>query len=107
MRVRHLSLSYTTLLKMLDYINSFTKLFKDRKGKIIVWQTPNIPLIGWALFSVLTHVLPVNKWQIAVGYISFGFIFTWAWLELTQGASYFRRILGIVVLTASIHARIG
>jgi hypothetical protein len=83
----------------------YTKLFKDSNGKVVIWQTPNTPLVAWALFSVLTHVLPVGRWQFLAEYLSFGFIFTWAWLELTQGSSYFRRILGAVVLVVSIQSR--
>ena len=83
-----------------------TELFKDKKGKVVLWQTPNIPLVGWALSSVLIHIVPAGRWQLAVGYVSFGFIFTWAWLELSQGASYFRRALGVVVLVASIYSRL-
>ena len=91
---------------MKNFADFFTKLFKDDGGKIVIWQTPNIPLIGWAVFSVLTHILPTGRWQLFAGYVSFGFIFTWAWLELTQGISYFRRILGAAVLAVSIHSRL-
>jgi len=32
------------------------------------------------------------------GFLASSFLFMWAYLELTQGASYFRRFLGLIVL---------
>jgi len=92
---------------MKDRADLLTKFFKDGTGKIVIWQTPNAPLIGWAVSSALAHILPSDGWQLLAGYVSFGFIFTWAWLELTQGSSYFRRVLGAVVLAMSIYSRLG
>ena len=82
------------------------KFIKDRKGRIAIVQTPNVPLIGWFLFVVSTHVLHTATWQEFAGFMSFGFIFTWSWLEITQGANYFRRALGLVVLFVSIYSRV-
>jgi len=86
--------------------NYVARFFEDSTGKLVLWQTPNVPLIGWAGFTLLTHVLPAGTWQVFAGYVSFGFIFTWAWLEITSGSSYFRRVLGVVVLALSIHSRL-
>ena len=85
---------------------TFIKFFKDRDGHIVLWQTPNVPLVGWVLFIVSTHILHTASWQQFASYMSFGFIFTWAWLEMTGGASYFRRALGLIVLVVSIYTRI-
>lgn len=88
---------------MPDYLTNF---FKDKNGKVVLGQTPNAPLVGWFVFLVLAHVIPTGRWQQVAGYVSFGFIFTWAWLELTQGVNYFRRLLGAVVLILAIHSRL-
>lgn len=91
-------MSFTTLL---------TKLFKDNKGKTVIWQIPNIPILGWLLLLGLGHVLPLtSRWQLTISYLSFGLIFAWAWLEVTQGTTYFRRILGAVVLIFVIYSRL-
>ncbi|HSX15518.1 MAG TPA: hypothetical protein VLF40_01890 [Candidatus Saccharimonadales bacterium] len=88
-------------------MGSYTaRFFQDGTGKLVLWQTPNVPLLGWALFTLFTHLLPTGNWQAFAGYASFGFIFTWSWLEITSGASYFRRTLGVVVLVLSIHSRL-
>ena len=34
--------------------------------------------------------------------VAFGALFTWAWLELFDGVNYFRRALGLVVLTVAV-----
>lgn len=35
-------------------------------------------------------------------FISTASLFSWAYLELTKGASYFRRLLGLVVLASLV-----
>lgn len=88
------------------HLNILAKFFRDKDGKVVLWQTPNMPLMGWALFLAISHLSPFDKWQIAAEYISFGFLFTWAWLEISNGATYFRRLLGLLVLIISIISRI-
>lgn len=80
--------------------------FKKISGNYAVLQTPNAPIIGWAIFLVLAHLLSAGRWELAASYISFGFLFTWAWLEITQGANNFRRLLGAAVIVFSIYSRI-
>lgn len=82
------------------------KIFTDKEGKVVIGQTPNIPIISWAIFTVLATVLTDGKLQTASEYIAFGSIFTWAWLELFQGVSTFRRMLGAVVLFAVVWSKI-
>ena len=82
----------------------FLDFFKDKKGQIVLFQAPNSPLIGWFLFTVLNLVWSSNQPKILFlfGMLSFGFIFTWAWLEITSGVNYFRRTLGLLVLIIAI-----
>lgn len=91
---------------MHTFIDTCKKFFKDTKGHVVVWQTPNVPLVGWGLFIISTHILHTASWQQLASYMSFGFIFTWAWLELTVGVNYFRRTLGLVILVFSILSRL-
>jgi len=74
--------------------------FKDKNGRVVIAQTPNSPLIGFILFTVLGYVWSSNQPKIhnLFEILSFGFIFTWAWLEITDGVNYFRRTLGIIIL---------
>lgn len=82
------------------------KIFKDSKGNVVIWQAPNVPLIGWAVCLLLTRLLPAGSWHTLAEYTGFGFLFTWAWLEITQGENYFRKTLGIVVLAVSLYSKI-
>ncbi len=92
------------------YMNHYTAMvkryFKDSDGKIVIWQRPNIPLIGWLAFAVAAFFIKTAPWQNLFSYLSFGFLFTWAWLEITQGKSYFRRALGVVVLLLALYPHI-
>jgi hypothetical protein len=69
-------------------------LFKDKNGNIVIIQMPNSPLLAWAIFLVLGHLLDSAnlKW------LSTAFLFAWALIEIYQGTTYFRRLLGAVVL---------
>lgn len=77
----------------------FDRIFKDDEGNIAIAQKPNLPLIVWLVATVFTLFSLPEKLQIALDILAFGSIFTWAWLELFQGVNYFRRSLGLIVLT--------
>jgi hypothetical protein len=81
-------------------------IFGNKKGKLVFWQRPNLPIIGWAISMVVGHFLPHGNWQTTATYLSFGFLFTWAYLEITQGVNNFRKILGVVVLAWSIYSKL-
>ena len=81
------------------------RFFEDEHGRLILWQAPNLPLWVWAVASLATRFLSDRPEQ-AAQLIAFGALFTWAWLEIFDGASPFRRLLGSVVLIWSILTRI-
>lgn len=85
----------------------FSNFFKDKQGRVVLAQTPNSPLIGWFIFTILN--LLWSKDQPTIHYLfellSFGFIFTWAWLEITDGVNYFRRALGLIVLVIVVYLK--
>lgn len=81
------------------------KFFKDSEGKFAVVQVPNVPLIGWFVFAVASHFITSAPWRHGLSYLSFGFLFTWAWLEITAGKSCFRRVLGLAVLVVTVYSR--
>jgi hypothetical protein len=80
--------------------NHFTSFFKDHDGQLVIWQWPNIPLIGWAVFKVLSLITQAGTLKTWSAHLSTAFLFTWAYLEITGGASYFRRVLGTIVMAA-------
>jgi hypothetical protein len=74
-----------------------SKFFKDKNGRTVIWQAPNLPIYGWVLFKILSLTTQSNLGD-GFSQISNAFLFVWAYLELTQGANYFRRILGAIVI---------
>ncbi len=80
--------------------------FKDKKGRIVLWQNPNVPLWAWIVSMLLTHVLPYGQLNFAASLISFGALFTWSYLEITKGVNGFRRSVGLLVLVWSIMSRL-
>lgn len=76
------------------------------KKKFVIAQKPNLPLIVWFVTLIISklplHITLVRIFEI----ISFGAIFTWAWLEIFFGVNYFRRILGGVVMIIIIYTRL-
>ncbi len=82
------------------------RLWKDKNGKQTFTQTPNPPLIGWFVFLFMGMLVKTGKLHTASGYLAFGFLFTWAWLELYGGDSYFRRALGFIVIILLIYNKL-
>jgi hypothetical protein len=82
------------------------KIFRDREGKVVLAQIPNLPIIVWIVASLLQLIFTTGKVNIGLEAIAFGSLFTWAWEELFQGVNYFRRALGLLVLIGLIVSKI-
>ena len=77
-----------------------------KKEKYIFAQKPNLPIIVWFVTFLLLF-LPLSRFfEGIVSLISFGAIFTWAWLEIFEGVNLFRKVLGVLVLVIIIANRI-
>lgn len=73
------------------------KFWKDKHGEVVVYQHPNIWLIGWVVLAFVS--LFVNeKLADILWHISLGVLAIWALLEIFKGVNYFRRTMGVVVL---------
>jgi len=79
----------------------FDWLLRDRTGRVVLWQRPNLPLIIWIVAWLLAWPLHGALHQ-AVRFVGGAALFVWAVLELFDGASPFRRLLGLVVLAAMV-----
>ncbi len=84
----------------------FNKIFRDREGKIVLVQMPNLPIIVWIVVSLLKLFFTTGKISTGLEIIAFGSLFTWGWGELLQGVNYFRRALGLLVLVSLITSKI-
>ncbi len=70
------------------------QFFKDKQGHWAIIQIPNLLLSGWIIITVVNFFVRnphISTLQNTV-------LFAWAYLELTEGASYFRRTLGVIIL---------
>ncbi len=84
----------------------FDKIFRDSNGNIVIAQPPNLPISLWGISTLLKLVFTSGQINIALDVVSYGLLFTWAWLELFQGVNYFRRELGLIVLVGVVASRI-
>ena len=84
------------------------RCYKDKHGKVTIWQTPNAPITLWATCRLALMFVPKNGSTLYnfLDIIAFGTLFTWAWLELFNGVNNLRRAAGLIVLIAIINGRI-
>ncbi len=76
------------------------KLVRDKNNNVALMQFPNPPIIGWLIFLVLAQVVAPGSFRTGFAQLSSGFLFIWSYLEITQGSSYARRLLGAVVMAS-------
>lgn len=76
--------------------------FKDKQGKVVIWQRPNILLSIWILAILVLQILPDGHLKSGIAQLNSAVLFAWAYLELTSGVNYLRKSLGLVVLAAVI-----
>jgi len=74
------------------------RCIKDREGKIVLGQTPNIPLIFFLFLTIITALLPDGQLKSSMSQVATCFAFIWAYLELIEGINYFRKVLGGTVI---------
>lgn len=72
-------------------------LLKGNDDKVHLIQFPNLPLIGWLLFFILSRFSIDHTFKIGFANLSVGFLAIWSYLEITQGSSRIRQMLGIAV----------
>ncbi len=80
----------------------FDRLFRDGAGQIVIGQAPNLPILIWVSATLLKLVFKTGQVKIGLDLLAFSSLLYWSFLEITQGANYFRRDLGVVVLIALI-----
>lgn len=76
------------------------KIVRDKDGKIVIAQFPNLLLIIWALSTFLSRIVvedQISNIFRVIGVIS---LLIWSLQELLQGSAIIRRALGAVVITS-------
>ena len=75
------------------------KFFKDKKGHIVIWQTPNFLLWSWIALKLISFIIKNGKFGEGIKQLATAVLFTWAIYETAKGVSNFRKTLGLAVLT--------
>jgi len=79
---------------------TFSKLFLDQNNRVVIWQKPNVFLSFWIVLKL--SPLAFTSLKRDVNQLASVVLIAWAIMEITSGASLFRRILGAVVLVLSL-----
>lgn len=82
------------------------KIEKAEKQGYVFWQSPNLAIMVWFGAVVLGKLFEQVRVHEVLSLVSFGALFTWAWMEIFQGVNNFRRTLGLIVLIFSIYTRV-
>lgn len=82
------------------------KFWRDEYGRDVIWQRPNAFLLTWIVVTVLGLFMPYNEIKTTLGIIGTIAIIIWALWEMYSGVNRFRRLLGALVLLASIVGRL-
>ena len=72
--------------------------FTDKNGKWAIIAFPNGLLLAWLLIVIIGMLVNDEALKNSLGRLNNAVIFVWAYLELTTGVSYFRRVLGGFIL---------
>lgn len=80
----------------------FDGIFRDKAGKIVIFQVPNMALVTYFALVLAGWLLPNGLFRQVERLLAFAALTTWAVLEIVTGTSFFRRILGGVVLVATV-----
>lgn len=78
------------------------KIWRDKEGDVVIFQWPNVWIIGWAAANFISLVSPTRGLSKITWWIGFVFIMVWALLEIFKGTNYFRRGLGLIIMLLSI-----
>jgi hypothetical protein len=83
--------------------DTWDKIWRDRRGNVVIWQRPNIFIIAWVIITVVT-IFTTGTVSNVLWYISAAVLAIWALLEIFRGVNYFRRFLGVLVALIIIAA---
>lgn len=78
----------------------FDKIFRNKTGKIVIFQVPNVPLAVWLACAVLQRFATEGKAHTGLQLLGQAALATWAYLEIRNGDNLFRRIFGGIVMIA-------
>jgi len=88
---------------MPDTKRSFVdRFFKNKEGRVVIFQSPNWPLYGWIFFRLMMRLTDRNDSNGVLSILSVIFLLIWAMWELKSGVNYFRKVLGGVIIISTL-----
>jgi hypothetical protein len=79
----------------------WSKIWLDKNGKLVIWQTPNVWLISWAVLTFLSLFFTGTPAKF-MSWAGEAVLLIWAVLEIIGGVNYFRRLLGLLVFVYTV-----
>lgn len=81
----------------------WNRFWKDKDGQVVIWQTPNVWLWAWFVSSLLARFIHTGVPHDVFRYAALVTLVVWALRELLGGVNYFRRLIGLLILAASLY----
>ncbi|MFI5270771.1 MAG: hypothetical protein ACHQT9_01865 [Candidatus Saccharimonadales bacterium] len=91
----------------IDDRSIWDKFWRDSDDNVVIVQMPNIWIILWFVFEVISFMSASTSVATKTHFIATIFLGIWALLELLKGADYFRQILGLVFVVLTILSFLG
>ena len=87
---------------VVDDRSFWDRIWYNEDGDVVIWQWPNVWLIGWAAVNFVSIIAPSRGISSVTWWVGFALLTIWAVLEIVKGANYFRRFLGVAALLLNI-----
>ncbi len=78
------------------------KIWRDKNGKVVIMQVPNVWLWAWIFLLVVSIFLNKGKLLDVIHWAGSASLAIWAVMELVKGVNYFRKTLGLIVIIFTI-----
>lgn len=78
------------------------RFWRDKDGHIVIGQFPNVWLIVWLIFELISLLVASHRVEIITWWIATAALGVWSLLEIFQGVNYLRRLLGLLIAVLTI-----
>lgn len=95
-------MKYTILGMDINIEDLWDDFWRDKNGKVVVWQMPNVFLIGWAVLTFASILVSGKTAVNTLSWAGLASLVVWSLLEILKGANYFRKLLGLIVLVLAV-----
>ena len=86
------------------YMNWFFRDLTERRGKYVIAEVPNLPLVIFMVSLILSIAIYPGVVQKTFSFIAFAALLYWGYKEYGSGRSRFRKLLGALGILSAIGA---